>query len=181
MEYSEKIILKNGKEAWIRNTGEADGRSVYEVFQETHAETDFLLSYPDENSFTAEEEAQYLKRKTESKNEIEIIAVVDGKVVGCAGIEAVGAKDKVKHRADFGISVLRDWWGLGIGGALTRACIACAKKAGYLQLELQAVTENERALALYRKAGFVEYGRNPRGFRSRTSGFQELALMLLEL
>jgi hypothetical protein len=29
--------------------------------------------------------------------------------------------------------------------------------------------------------GFVEYGRNPKGFRSRTTGWQELVLMRLEL
>ena len=37
------------------------------------------------------------------------------------------------------------------------------------------------ALALYKSVGFVEYGRNPKGFRSRTAGWQELVLMRLEL
>lgn len=31
------------------------------------------------------------------------------------------------------------------------------------------------------KAGFTEFGRNPRGFRSRLSGYQELVYMRLEL
>ena len=64
---------------------------------------------------------------------------------------------------------------------MTLACIACAKEAGYAQLELEAVAENAAALALYRSVGFVEYGRNPRGFRSRLTGWQELVLMRLEL
>ena len=79
------------------------------------------------------------------------------------------------------ISVLRAYWGLGLGRALTEACIQWAKEAGYEQLELTVVAENERAIALYRKAGFVEFGRNPRGFRSRTSGYQEIVHMLLAL
>lgn len=37
------------------------------------------------------------------------------------------------------------------------------------------------ALSLYRRAGFEEYGRNPRGYRSAASGFQELVHMRLEL
>ena len=61
------------------------------------------------------------------------------------------------------------------------ACIQCAKKAGYAQLELNAVAANQRAVALYKSVGFVEYGRNPRGFRSRRTGWQELVLMRLEL
>ena len=52
---------------------------------------------------------------------------------------------------------------------------------GYVQLELEAVAENEHALALYRSVGFVEYGRNPKGFRSRKTGWQKLVLMQLEL
>lgn len=61
------------------------------------------------------------------------------------------------------------------------ACIECAKKAGYLQLELDVVADNDRAIALYKSAGFREYGRNPRGFQSRTAGFQEVVYMRLEL
>ncbi len=52
---------------------------------------------------------------------------------------------------------------------------------GYVQLELEAVAENEHALALYRSVGFAEYGRNPKGFRSRISGWQAVVLMRLEL
>ena len=181
MKYSEQITLKNGGVAVLRNAVEADGRAVFENFNQTHGETDFLLSYPDENSFDAEQEGKFLAQKTASDNEIEIIALVDGKVVGSAGIEAVGAKYKVRHRADFGISLLKEYWGLGIGRALTEACIQCAREAGYVQLELTVVAENERAIALYESVGFVEYGRNPRGFLSRTSGFQEVVSMLLEL
>ena len=98
-----------------------------------------------------------------------------------AGIACVGPKEKTRHRAEFGISVDKDFWGLGIGRALTEACIECARAAGYLQMELEVVAENEKALSLYRSLGFVEYGRNPRGFRSRLTGWQELLLMRLEL
>ena len=101
--------------------------------------------------------------------------------MGTAGIEAVGRKYKVRHRAEFGISVDKACWGLGIGRALTEACIECAKSAGYAQLELEVVAENTTAISLYRSVGFTEYGRNPRGFRSRVTGWQELVLMRLEL
>ena len=181
MKYNKIITLKNGKEALLRNGEFADGETVFVNFNETHAETDYLLSYPDENSFDAQQEAEFLKEKEESSNEIEIVALVDGAVAGTAGIEAVGAKYKIKHRAELGIAILKEYWGLGIGKALMEACIECAKEAGYTQLELNVVAENERAVALYKKMGFVEYGRNPRGFNSRVSGYQEVVYMLLEL
>ena len=164
----------------LRNGTEADGQAARENFNLTHSQTDYLLSYPEENSYTAEQEAQFLKEKTESEDEIEIFAEVDGRLVGMAGIERVGAKEKVRHRASFGISVDQAWWGLGIGRALTEACIECAREAGYAQLELDVVADNRRAITLYRSEGFVDYGRNPKGFRSRLSGWQELVLMRLD-
>ena len=181
MKYNQVLILKNGMQCCLRNGTECDGQAVLDNFNLTHEETDYLLSYPDENSFDAAQEGQFLKEKSESKNEIEIIAVVDGAVVGTAGIEAIGSKYKVRHRAEFGISVAREFWGVGIGQALTAACIECARTAGYIQLELSVAADNTRALSMYEKAGFVEYGRNPKGFNSRIVGFQEVIYMRLEL
>lgn len=48
------------------------------------------------------------------------------------------------------------------------------------QMELNVVAENTRAIIMYEAAGFVEFGRNPRGFKSRLSGYQELVYMRLE-
>ncbi len=181
MKYNEMIELKNGKKALLRNCTSEDGSAVYDIFTKTHGETDFLLSYPEENSFTVEEESKFLEKMANSENEIEIVALVDGVMAGTAGIESVGKKIKVKHRADFGISVLKEFWGLGIGSALTKACIKCAKEAGYTQLELNVVSDNDRAIKLYEQAGFVEFGRNPRGFNSKICGYQEVIYMRLEL
>lgn len=181
MQYFKTIQIKDDRQCILRNATEKDGAAVLENFILTHEQTDYLLSYPDENTITAEEEGQYFQKKTDSLDGIEILAEVDGTVAGLAGIEAVGDKYKVRHRADFGISVDKNYWGLGIGTALMEACIQCAKEAGYEQLELNVVAENDRAVAMYRRAGFEEFGRNPKGFRSRISGYQEVVYMYLDL
>lgn len=181
MEYRKTVILKDGRECILRNADAADAQAVLDVFILTHAQTDYLTSYPDEVSFTPEKEAEFLADKTKAPREIEILAEMDGKVAGTAGFHGIGRYDKVKHRAGFGISLDKAYWGLGIGRALTRASIECALAAGYEQLELEAVAENEKAIMLYKTEGFKEYGRNPKGFRSRISGFQETVLMRLDL
>lgn len=181
MEYYDTILLKDGRTCVLRNGTAADAQGVLDNFVRNHAQTDFLTTYPDEVTFTVEGEAKYLQMKADSPNEVELVAEVDGRIVGQAGIEAIGRTDKVKHRADFGISIDQGYWGLGIGRALTKACITLAKQAGYRQLELQAVADNGHALALYESEGFREFGRNPRGFRSRLTGWQALVLMRLEL
>ena len=47
--------------------------------------------------------------------------------------------------------------------------------------DVNVIADNERALSLYRSQGFEEFGRNPRGYQSRISGFQEVVYMLLQL
>lgn len=181
MIYYREMILKNGRTAVLRNGTAADGEAALETFRLTHAETDYLLSMPEEDVMTVADESGFLAEMTASETAIEILAVADGRVVGSAGIEAVGNKHKVAHRAEFGVAVERAYWGLGLGRALTEACIVCARRAGYTQLELNVVADNERAVGLYRSCGFAEYGRNPRGFGTSGGGYSELVYMRLEL
>ena len=104
MEYHRIIKLKDGTECVLRNGTEADAQAVLDIFRLTHEQTDLLLSYPDEITFTVEQEADFLKGKTESDRDIEMVAETDGAIVGTAGFGAVGGCYKVRHRAEFGIS-----------------------------------------------------------------------------
>lgn len=181
MEYARTFTLKDGRTCVVRNGTEQDAPAVLANYVATHGQTDFLGAYPDEITLTLEQEKAYLERKRESSSDAALVAEIGGAVVGTAGIDRLSAAEKARHRASFGISIDRDWWGIGVGRALTEACIECARVAGYVQMELEVVADNERALRLYRSAGFVEYGRNPRGFRTRQGLWQENVLMRLEL
>ena len=181
MRYAKTVLLACGQELLVRNGVASDARALRETTQRTHAQTDYLLSYPDEQRADDEQEARLLAETERSNNEVELVAVVDGQIVGSAGVTVVGGRRKVAHRARFGISILKEYWGMGIGRVLMDACIDCARRACYAQLELEVVADNERALSLYRRTGFEEYGRNPRGYRSAAAGYQELVHMRLEL
>ncbi|MCM3899231.1 GNAT family N-acetyltransferase [Schaalia meyeri] len=181
MRYAAMVALTGGVELLVRNAVASDARALRETMRRTHSETDYLLSYPDEQGTDEEREVRLLEETERCGNQVELVAIVDGRIVGSAGVEAVGSRRKVVHRARFGISVLQEYWGMGIGRVLTEACVDCARRAGYAQLELDVVVDNERAMSLYRRAGFEEYGRNPRGYWSSSAGFQELVHMRLEL
>ncbi|MBQ7499340.1 MAG: GNAT family N-acetyltransferase [Clostridia bacterium] len=181
MIFEKTVTLKDGRALLMRNGDSGDGAAVFDVFNRTHEETDNMLTYPDENTYDPEKESEFLQKLTDSENQIEILAIIDGVLAGTAGVVSVGTKDKQKHRAEFGIGILREYWGLGVGRALTEACVECARKAGYTQIELDVVSDNSRAISLYEKCGFAEYGRNPRGFRKRNGEYQELIYMRMEL
>ena len=46
---------------------------------------------------------------------------------------------------------------------------------------LNVVSDNIRAIEMYKAMGFVEFGRNPRGFKSRINGYQEVISMYKSL
>lgn len=181
MKYNKTIKLNNGITLTLRNATIEDAKIYNEVFKKIRTETDFLRTYPEENIFDEKKEKENLQEKENSKNEVEILAFAGDTLVGTAGIYSLGTTYKVKHRAEFGIEILKDFQGFGIGTILTEACIECAKKAGYKQLELDVVAENTSAINLYKKFKFVEFGRNPKGFYSKTGKYQELIYMRLEL
>ncbi len=181
MRYSKIVILKDGRTCIVRSGTEKDARGVWDNFVLTHGETEYLTTYPEEVTYTLEQEEAYLKQKEDSERDAALLAEIDGEIVGTAGINSINKAEKTKHRASYGISIAKAWWGFGIGRALTEACIECARTAGYLQLELEVVADNYRATELYKSVGFIEYGRNPKGFRSRNIGWQENVLMRLEL
>ena len=56
MRYHKVIKLKDGRECILRNGEERDGETALNKFILTHEQTDYLLSYPDENTMTAEKE-----------------------------------------------------------------------------------------------------------------------------
>ena len=157
MEYRETITLRDGRTCVLRNGTREDGKAQLDLFVLTHGQTDWLYTYPDETELTAEDEANYLQQKTDSTDEIELLADVDGRLVGSAGIEKVGSKEKARHRATFGISVDEAFWGQGIGSAMMRQMLDELRRAGYARASLSVQKENP-ALRLYERLGFEIIG-----------------------
>ena len=61
MQYYKQVQLKNGIECKIRNATYEDGPELSELFVLAHGETDYLLSYPEEHSFDAKGESDFLQ------------------------------------------------------------------------------------------------------------------------
>ena len=66
MKYSKTVRLKDGRTCMIRNGTQQDAQGVWDNFVLTHGETEFLTTYPEEVTFTLEQEEAYLKQKEES-------------------------------------------------------------------------------------------------------------------
>lgn len=181
MKYYKLVKLKNGKACILRNQNCEDSNEILQHIILTSAETEYMLSYFDEITMTEEEERIHLSNIEASPDELLISAVVDGKIVANAGLSPVSKLDKCKHRAEFGISIEKKYWGWGIGSFIMSAVLEIARQAGYEQIELEVVTDKQRAISLYEKYGFKIFGKNEMAFRCRDGQYQSLYLMSCRL
>jgi putative acetyltransferase len=83
-----------------------------------------------------------------------LVAVIDGEVIGVIGLHT-SSRPRVNHKGEIGMMVRDDWQGKGVGVAMMRAVIDLADKwLNLARIELTVFTDNEPAIALYRKFGF---------------------------
>ncbi|GIN65752.1 hypothetical protein J41TS2_11730 [Bacillus sonorensis] len=62
--------------------------------------------------------------------------------------------NRFSHRTEFGVCVLKDFWGYGIGTNLLKESIFWADSSGIKKMTLLVLETNEKAINLYQKHGF---------------------------
>ena len=77
-----------------------------------------------------------------------------------------------------GISLLKEYWGCGLGSFLMQIAVEQAAANGFEQLELGVFEDNARAIALYEKFGFAKYGVNPRAFKLKDGTYRDEIIMV---
>ncbi|MBO0797135.1 MAG: GNAT family N-acetyltransferase, partial [Ktedonobacteraceae bacterium] len=74
-------------------------------------------------------------------------------------------RPRTRHAGEFGISVLRKYWNLGIGGRMLTYLIDWARQSGIIRkINLRVRVDNLPAIHLYEKHGFVREGHITREF-----------------
>ena len=111
------------------------------------------------------------------KIDLNLVAEMNGKVVGGSGLHPVGVALRRRHVMTIGISVIREAQGQGVGTALMQAmCDYADRWMGTLRIELTVYVDNAAAIALYRKFGFETEGRH-RGYAMRDGSYVDALAM----
>jgi putative acetyltransferase len=88
-----------------------------------------------------------------------LLACVENEIVGQLGLHTFPNHPRRRHAGQIGMAVRDDWHGKGAGSALMRAAIDLADKwLNLMRLELDVYTDNEPAIRLYKKFGFLIEG-----------------------
>ncbi|MCR4940328.1 MAG: GNAT family N-acetyltransferase [Treponemataceae bacterium] len=86
------------------------------------------------------------------------------------------------HIANASYAVRKDKRGQQIGELLVKDCLAKAKELGFKIMQFNAVVAtNTYALRLYKKLGFTQLGRIPKGFLLKNGHYEDIIPHYIEL
>lgn len=177
MEYK----LKNGINIIIRKPVVEDAESIINLISTADKETKFLARNPGEFSITAEQEKTLIINTLNNNDTEWFVAEYEGKVIGNCSVGLVGNSERLRHRAEVTFVLLKEYWGMGIGGKLMQQCITWCKENKITQIELQVITDNKRAINMYESFGFKITGTIPKAFKYQNGAYADELLMVLEI
>lgn len=141
----------------IRYAIEKDAQNLSEVRVQIDGETENMdrekgEAYIDEAGFKA-----IIQDDTEKMNHLFLVAEVNDRIVGFSRCEGNNLK-RTSHKVEFGVCVLKEFWGHGIGQNLLKESIHWADTNGIKKITLNVLETNDKAIKLYQKYGFEVEG-----------------------
>lgn len=173
-------ILKNGQQVNVMKAVEADAPALIAYMNQICRESDNLTFGPGDLTITEKEEVHFIRSANSQANALFLVAVVDQRIVGNLNFTG-GNRPRTAHAGEFGMSVLREFWGHGLGTILLEQLISWAKGTGTIRkINLRVRTDNMSAIRLYHQAGFQVEGIISREFKINDV-FHDLMYMGLKL
>ena len=142
------------------------------------AETDNLTFGKEGFQISPEREARFINRFIKNGDEIMLVAT-DGELIVANGVIERERIPRLSHRARLTLTVLRDYWGRGIGTALMEQMLDFCRESGAKLVYLECRADNERAVGLYKKFGFEISGELKRYFKINGEYHNALVMELL--
>lgn len=100
-----------------------------------------------------------LEERVERQDGLHLLAIENGEVIASGDIHSASVSMRRRHVGMLGICVMRERQNQGVGSEMMRRLLEWSDNwAGYLRIELGVYTDNERAISLYRRFGFVMEG-----------------------
>jgi len=141
----------------IRHAQASDAVALMALRKKLFAQTHYMLLEDGEYRPSVESEAAFINSFSQSDNSTVLLAFKGVELLGFMGV-AGGSANRIRHCASIFLGVDQGAWGQGVGWQLMQGLFAWLATTSLKRLSLSTAVDNERALALYKKAGFVIEG-----------------------
>jgi 2,3-bisphosphoglycerate-dependent phosphoglycerate mutase len=147
----------------IRPITEEDALTSLHLMNTIDAESPYMLYGAGERATSLEQQQKTIKSILKKENATMLLAIDNQTPVGYT-IAIGGAMERTKHSAYLVIGILASHTNRGIGGALFKEVEKWARAHSITRMELTVMTNNERAVHLYKKRGFEIEGTKKQAF-----------------
>lgn len=162
----------------IQRAAPEDAQTLLDYLRRIGGESDNLSFGGEGLPFSVEQEAEFIRSYLGETKSILLVAKNGDEIVGNGSLDVLPRR--MSHRAELGISVVRDHWGRGIGSKLMTELIKHGNVIGLDGISLEVRTDNSRAIALYKKFGFEKIATYP-GYMKIGDALVDMDLMYLKL
>jgi RimJ/RimL family protein N-acetyltransferase len=159
----EAKTARDGRRWSLRPARPTDGRGLAGLFADVRREGRWLITTP--GSVSEPSEAFWISEMIRAAEHLVLVAEADGEVIGNI-LVSVDRGVATEHIGVLSITIADGWRDVGIGTEMVTAAQAWARERGLRKLSLGVFPDNERAVAVYEKRGFVREGHRRMQYRS---------------
>lgn len=151
-------IVEGKKMTWkLRNPEEYDALELSKLRIQIDSETENLAREPGESVLDEQSFKKLISEDIKSAGNLFLVAEVNGKIVGFSRCVQMKLK-RFSHQCDFGICILQEYCGLGVGNQLLTSTIEWSEENNIEKISLNVVEANLGAINLYKRHGFEQEG-----------------------
>ncbi|WP_426980093.1 N-acetyltransferase family protein [Bacillus pseudomycoides] len=143
----------NGIIYTIRSAMDKDAKELSELRLQIDGETENLDREKGEAFIGTSGFEHIIKDDTDKPRNLFLVAEVNNRIVGFSRCEGVYLK-RFTHKVEFGVCVLKEFWGYGIGKNLLKEYMSWADANGIKKMTLNVLETNGKAIKLYERLGF---------------------------
>lgn len=129
MKINNQEFYINGISYTVRSAMDKDAKDLSEIRFQIDGESENLDREQGEGFIDISGFEQIIKTDTENIRNLFLVAAVNDRIVGFSRCEGNALK-RFSHKVEFGICVLKDYWGNGIGDNLLKQSISWADSNG---------------------------------------------------
>jgi len=149
------------KHIQIRHAHTSDAQRILDYLTLVGSESDNLTFGAEGLGSSLEDEQSLIDSLKENPNSAMLVAYVQEELVA-VGTLMSSKRERSRHYALLGISVVKAYWNQSVGTQMMHALIEFSKHAPHTRyIELEVRSDNQHAISLYEKMGFKTIGEFP--------------------
>lgn len=170
---SQAMTARDGRRWTLRPGRPTDGRGLAHLFAKVRAEGRWLITTP--GAVSEPSEAFWISEMIRAGEHLVLVAEADGEAIGNV-LVTIERGVATEHIGILSITIADGWRDVGIGSEMVAAAQRWAAERGLRKVSLGVFPDNERAMAVYTKLGFVREGLRRQQYRT-AQGFRDEILM----